>query len=58
MSSGCWSLMHYCVSSGATDFINPKDYGDKPIQEVIVEYTKGGVDYSFECVGNVKLMRR
>ncbi|EER01719.1 Alcohol dehydrogenase, putative [Perkinsus marinus ATCC 50983] len=42
---------------GATDFINPKDYGDKPIQEVIVEYTKGGVDYSFECVGNVKLMR-
>ncbi|KAF4702977.1 alcohol dehydrogenase [Perkinsus olseni] len=42
---------------GATDFINPKDYGDKPIQEVLVEFTKGGVDYSFECVGNVKLMR-
>jgi S-(hydroxymethyl)glutathione dehydrogenase/alcohol dehydrogenase len=29
----------------------------KPIQEVIVEMTDGGVDYSFECVGNVKLMR-
>lgn len=41
---------------GATDTINPKDY-DKPIQEVIVELTEGGVDYSFECVGNVNLMR-
>ena len=41
---------------GATDFVNPKDY-DKPIQEVIVEMTDGGVDYSFECVGNVDLMR-
>lgn len=41
---------------GATDCINPKDY-DKPIQEVIVELTDGGVDYSFECVGNVDLMR-
>jgi S-(hydroxymethyl)glutathione dehydrogenase/alcohol dehydrogenase len=41
---------------GATDFVNPSDY-DKPIQEVIVELTDGGVDYSFECVGNVKLMR-
>jgi len=42
---------------GATDCINPKDYGDKPIQDVIVELTDGGVDYSFECVGNVNLMR-
>ena len=41
---------------GATDFVNPKNF-DKPIQEVIVEMTDGGVDYSFECVGNVKLMR-
>jgi S-(hydroxymethyl)glutathione dehydrogenase/alcohol dehydrogenase len=41
---------------GATEFVNPKDY-DKPIQDVIVELTDGGVDYSFECVGNVKLMR-
>ncbi|WP_225740961.1 S-(hydroxymethyl)glutathione dehydrogenase/class III alcohol dehydrogenase [Pseudoalteromonas nigrifaciens] len=41
---------------GATDFINPKDY-DKPIQDVIVELTDGGVDYSFECIGNVNLMR-
>jgi len=41
---------------GATDCINPKDY-DKPIQDVIVELTDGGVDYSFECIGNVDVMR-
>ena len=41
---------------GATDFVNPKDFA-KPIQDVIIEMTDGGVDYSFECVGNVQLMR-
>lgn len=41
---------------GATDFVNPKNY-DKPIQDVIVDMTDGGVDYSFECIGNVQLMR-
>ena len=41
---------------GATDFVNPKDY-DKPIQQVIVDLTNGGVDYSFECIGNVNVMR-
>ena len=41
---------------GATDCINPKNY-DKPIQDVIVELTDGGVDYSFECIGNVNIMR-
>ena len=41
---------------GATECVNPLDY-DKPIQEVIVELTDGGVDYSFECIGNVKVMR-
>jgi S-(hydroxymethyl)glutathione dehydrogenase/alcohol dehydrogenase len=41
---------------GATDCINPKDH-DKPIQDVIVELTDGGVDYSFECIGNVNVMR-
>ncbi len=41
---------------GATRCINPKDY-DKPIQDVIVELTDGGVDYSFECIGNVNIMR-
>jgi S-(hydroxymethyl)glutathione dehydrogenase/alcohol dehydrogenase len=41
---------------GASDLVNPQDY-DKPIQDVIVDMTGGGVDFSFECVGNVKLMR-
>ena len=41
---------------GATDFVNPKNY-DKPIQQVIVDMTDGGVDYSFEAVGNTQLMR-
>lgn len=41
---------------GATDFVNPKHYND-PIQDVIVELTDGGVDYSFECIGNVNVMR-
>jgi S-(hydroxymethyl)glutathione dehydrogenase / alcohol dehydrogenase len=41
---------------GMHEFVNPKDY-DKPIQEVIVDMTDGGVDYSFECIGNVQLMR-
>jgi S-(hydroxymethyl)glutathione dehydrogenase/alcohol dehydrogenase len=41
---------------GATDFINPA--GEKrPVQEVIVDLTDGGVDYSFECIGNVNTMR-
>ncbi|MGF1874880.1 S-(hydroxymethyl)glutathione dehydrogenase/class III alcohol dehydrogenase [Photobacterium frigidiphilum] len=41
---------------GATDCINPTKF-DKPIQDVIVEMTDGGVDYSFECIGNVNVMR-
>lgn len=41
---------------GATDFVNPKNY-DKPIQDVIVDITDGGVDYSFECIGNTEVMR-
>ena len=41
---------------GATDCINPKNYSDS-IQDVIVELTDGGVDYSFECIGNTDIMR-
>lgn len=40
---------------GATESISPTDYS-KPIQEVLVELTEGGVDYSFECIGNVGVM--
>ncbi|MCA1714938.1 MAG: S-(hydroxymethyl)glutathione dehydrogenase/class III alcohol dehydrogenase [Gammaproteobacteria bacterium] len=41
---------------GATDCIDPKDF-DAPVQQVIVDMTDGGVDYSFECIGNVDVMR-
>lgn len=41
---------------GATECINPKDYS-RPIQDVIAEMTDGGVDFSFECIGNVQVMR-
>ncbi|WP_163135184.1 S-(hydroxymethyl)glutathione dehydrogenase/class III alcohol dehydrogenase [Agarivorans sp. Alg241-V36] len=41
---------------GATDCINPQTI-DKPIQDYIVELTDGGVDFSFECIGNVNVMR-
>uniref|UniRef100_A0A8C4ZHB4 S-(hydroxymethyl)glutathione dehydrogenase n=1 Tax=Gadus morhua TaxID=8049 RepID=A0A8C4ZHB4_GADMO len=41
---------------GATECLNPKDHA-RPVQEVLVEMTDGGVDYSFECIGNVEIMR-
>jgi S-(hydroxymethyl)glutathione dehydrogenase/alcohol dehydrogenase len=41
---------------GATECVNPQEY-DEPIQQVIVDLTDGGADYTFECVGNVNLMR-
>ncbi len=40
---------------GLTDFINPKDVEN--VVDRIVQMT-GGVDYSFECIGNVKVMRQ
>ncbi len=41
---------------GMTDFINPSKVAN--VVEAIVDLTKGGVDYSFECIGNVKVMRQ
>ena len=42
---------------GMTHFVNPQDIeGD--LVAYLVELTKGGADYSFECVGNVNLMRQ
>ena len=40
---------------GLTDFINPNE--TENITETIVDLTDGGVDYSFECIGNVSIMR-
>ena len=40
---------------GATECVNPKDHS-KSIQEVLVGMTDGGLDYTFECIGNVATM--
>ncbi|AHN29485.1 S-(hydroxymethyl)glutathione dehydrogenase [Snodgrassella alvi wkB2] len=41
---------------GATECINPNDY-QEPIQQIIIGLTEWGVDHSFECIGNVEVMR-
>ncbi|AOU97116.1 S-(hydroxymethyl)glutathione dehydrogenase/class III alcohol dehydrogenase [Acidihalobacter yilgarnensis] len=41
---------------GATDCVNPKELS-VGVTEAIKEMTNGGVDYSFECIGNVEIMR-
>ncbi|NEQ22792.1 MAG: S-(hydroxymethyl)glutathione dehydrogenase/class III alcohol dehydrogenase [Microcoleus sp. SIO2G3] len=42
---------------GMTDFVNPKEVeGD--LVPYLVDLTKGGADYSFECIGNVNVMRQ
>lgn len=41
---------------GCTDFVNPKDY-DKPIQQVLVEMTQWGVEFTYDCTGNTEVMR-
>jgi len=47
---------HRAAAFGATEFVNPADH-EAPIQDVIVDMTNGGVDYSFECTGSVDVMR-
>jgi S-(hydroxymethyl)glutathione dehydrogenase / alcohol dehydrogenase len=42
---------------GLTHFVNPKELQGDLVPH-LVELTKGGADYSFECVGNVTLMRQ
>lgn len=44
---------------GATECINPNDISasERSIQEILVEMTDGGLDYTFECIGNPKTMR-
>ena len=41
---------------GMTDFVNPKEIED--VVDHLIQMTGGGVDYSFECIGNVNLMRQ
>ncbi|HEB89088.1 MAG TPA: S-(hydroxymethyl)glutathione dehydrogenase/class III alcohol dehydrogenase, partial [Deltaproteobacteria bacterium] len=42
------------VQFGATDCVDPREVGE--IDEHVIEMTDGGVDYSFECIGNVETM--
>ncbi len=41
---------------GMTDFVNPTEVDN--VTQAIIDLTGGGVDYSFECIGNVKTMRQ
>ena len=45
------------VDLGATDCVNPSELGDKPVQQHLVEETKWGLDYTFDCTGNTQVMR-
>jgi len=42
---------------GLTHFVNPKEVGGDLVAH-LVELTKGGADYSFECIGNTEVMRQ
>ncbi|HEY1900170.1 MAG TPA: S-(hydroxymethyl)glutathione dehydrogenase/class III alcohol dehydrogenase [Steroidobacteraceae bacterium] len=42
---------------GMTHFVNPKDLQGDLVAH-LVELTKGGADYSFECIGNTQVMRQ
>jgi len=43
---------------GMTHFVNPDEVGRDKVVDAVVELTKGGADYSFECIGNVEVMRQ
>jgi S-(hydroxymethyl)glutathione dehydrogenase/alcohol dehydrogenase len=42
---------------GATDFVNPSKLEGQTIVEKLIEMTDGGCDYTFDCTGNVSVMR-
>src|SRR4051795_12260732 len=42
---------------GMTHFVNPKEIGGDIVPH-LVELTKGGADYTFECIGNIHTMRQ
>jgi len=42
---------------GATHFVNPSKIGGQAIQDKLIEMTDGGLDYTFDCTGNVQVMR-
>lgn len=50
------SRQNLATEFGMTDFINPNN--TKTLVQDIIDMTNGGVDYSFECIGNVDVMRQ
>ena len=49
------SKVDLATKFGMTDFVNPNDVEN--LSQHIIDLTDGGVDYSFECIGNVNVMR-
>ena len=43
---------------GMTHFINPDEVGRDKVVQAVVDLTQGGADFSFECIGNVNVMRQ
>jgi len=43
---------------GMTHFVNPKEVGEDKVVQAIIDLTGGGADFSFECIGNTKVMRQ
>ena len=43
---------------GMTDFINPKQVGNDKVVQAVVDVSGGGADFSFDCTGNVAVMRQ
>ncbi|RDW82194.1 S-(hydroxymethyl)glutathione dehydrogenase [Coleophoma cylindrospora] len=51
------SKKEWAEKFGATDFVNPAELKNQTIQEKLIEMTDGGCDYTFDCTGNVGVMR-
>ncbi len=49
------SKVDLATKFGMTNFVNPNDVEN--LSQHIIDLTGGGVDYSFECIGNVNVMR-
>ena len=43
---------------GMTHFVNPRAVGEDKVVQAVMDLTDGGADFSFECIGNVKVMRQ
>ena len=43
---------------GMTHLINPDEVGRDKVVQAVVDLTQGGADFSFECIGNVNVMRQ